>query len=459
MSDFLTVLRTKLQTKIDERTAAKAALDAILAAPATEGRADLTDAESAAFTEARAKVNALDTELDGADGIKARIADLEQMEARRHEAAAKAPTSPVRVGAEARTYSLETERRDGVNFLADLVNRRDDPGAAQRIQQHMAEERIHRPGLEARAVATTAFAGLTVPQYLTDMVAPKRKAGRPLANIANKHMLPAQGMTVEISRITSESSAAVKTQNAATSETNMDDTTLSVPVLTFAGQQTASIQAIRRSTGVDTTIIADLLGNVETLLDQTMIREATVGLNAVTDANLDIAYTDASPTAAELWPKLFDAIQQVQTNHYGGVSHFVMHPRRFWWLASNVGTSFPFVNLIGAGPQSGGGVTSYGYGEGPSGYLAGLPVIVDANVDIRYTAGTGTAGTEDAIYAVTADEVHLWEDDTVVIEAKETAAAALGVLFVVYKFAAYTVGRYPNAHARINGTGLATPAF
>ena len=35
MSDFLTVLRTKLQTKIDERTAAKAALDAILAAPAT----------------------------------------------------------------------------------------------------------------------------------------------------------------------------------------------------------------------------------------------------------------------------------------------------------------------------------------------------------------------------------------------------------------------------------------
>jgi len=53
MSDFLTVLRTKLQTKIDERTAAKAALDAILAAPATEGRADVTDAETAAFTAAR----------------------------------------------------------------------------------------------------------------------------------------------------------------------------------------------------------------------------------------------------------------------------------------------------------------------------------------------------------------------------------------------------------------------
>jgi len=112
-------------------------------------------------------------------------------------------------------------------------------------------------------------------------------------------------------------------------------------------------------------IIADLLGNVETLLDQTMIREATVGLNDITDANLDIAYTDASPTAAELWPKLFDAIQQVQTNHFGGVSHFVMHPRRFWWLASNVGTSFPFVNLIGAGPQAGGSVQAPATAKAP----------------------------------------------------------------------------------------------
>lgn len=66
MSDFLTVLRTKLQTKIDERTAAKAEVDAILAVPAAEGRSDLTDAETAAFTEARAKVNALDV-TDPAD--------------------------------------------------------------------------------------------------------------------------------------------------------------------------------------------------------------------------------------------------------------------------------------------------------------------------------------------------------------------------------------------------------
>jgi hypothetical protein len=132
-----------------------------------------------------------------------------------------------------------------------------------------------------------------------------------------------------------------------------------------------------------------------------------------------------------------------------------MHPRRFWWLASNVGTSFPFVNLVGAGPQSGGSVMGTGYGSGPSGYLAGLPVIVDANIATNLGAGTN----EDAIYIVAADECHLWEDDVVVIRAEQTAAASLGVLFVAYKYFAYTVSRYTNAVARVNGTGLVTPTF
>ena len=454
MSDFLTVLRTKLQTKIDERTAAKAELDAILAVPTAEGRADLTDTETAAFAEARGKVNALDTDIDA---VQARVAELAPMEARRFEAAAKAPTTAARVKSEARTYSADAEQRDGVSFLHDLAagQRFGDPDANQRLARHMAEERVERPGVEQRAVATSAFAGLVVPQYLVDMVAPTRRGGRPLADIANKHPLPGSGMTVNISKITTGSSTAIQTQNAGASETNMDDTLLTIDVLTAAGQQTASIQALQRGSGIETVILGDLLGSVNTLVDSTMINQATTGLNAVTDAGLDIAYTDASPTAAELWPKLFDAVQQVQTNYFGGVSHLVMHPRRFWWIASNVGTSFPFVNLLGAGPQAGGSVNGTGYGSGIAGYLAGLPVVLDANAPTNLGAGTN----EDAIYAISADEVHLWEDAPVFIRAEQTAAASLGVLFVAYKYFAYSVSRYTSAHARINGTGLVTPTF
>jgi HK97 family phage major capsid protein len=455
---YLEELRAVVAAKLEERKAAQAALDNVLAIPTAEGRSELTDAENLEFVAKRDVLKALDQEIDT---LEERVADLTAEQERRDNLARVSAQVPAVGGAkvisEARTYNPQNDKR-GHRFFADVASRQYDPDAAERLARHMNEERLERQrdGRELRAVGTSAFVNLVVPQYLTDMVAPKRKAMRPLANIANAHPLPAQGMTVEISRITTGSSVAVQaTQNSAVSETNMDDTALSIAVKTSAGQQTASRQAIDRGAGIDDVIIQDLLGALETNIDNTLITEATTGLDAVTDANLDVAYTDASPTAAELWPKLFDAVQQVQTNHFGGVSHFLMHPRRFWWLASQVGTNFPFVNLTGAGPQAGGSVTTAGYGDGPSGYLAGLPVIVDANVATNLGAGTN----EDAIYAVSADEVHLWEDDTTYIRTEEVNASTLGVLFVVFRYWAYTVSRYPNAHARINGTGLITPTF
>ena len=81
-------------------------------------------------------------------------------------------------------------------------------------------------------------------------------------------------------------------------------------------------------------------------------------------------------------------------------------------------------------------------------------MIVDANVPTNLGGGT-----EDAIYAISAEELHLWEDDAVFIRAEQTNAASLGVLFVAYKYFAYTASRYTSAHARISGTGTATPTF
>lgn len=438
-------MKTLLDLVREERAAKLAPAEALIKTAEAEAR-NLTDDEFAQVKAAREAVNPLDE----------RIAELTDL-AERSAAAAKVlpAVGGAKVTREARTYNPDAERMEGISFLRDLVAPSFDTAAQERLHRHMAEERTLRPGIEQRAVATTAFAGLVVPQYLVDMYAPTRRAGRPLANIANSHTLPAQGMTVELSRITTGSSAALQTQNSATSETNMDDTALSIAVQTAAGQQTASIQAIQRGAGIEQVILSDLFGAVETLVDSTMITQATTGLNAVTDAGLDVAYTDASPTAAEAWPKLFDAIQQVQTNYFGGATHILMHPRRFWWFASSVGTNFPFVNLVGAGNQAGGSVLGTGYGEGPSGFLAGLPVIVDANIATNLGAGTN----EDAIYIVSAPEVHLWEDDVVFINAPQTNAASLGVLFVAYKYFAYSVSRYSTAHARINGTGLVTPTF
>ena len=462
MSDFLTVLRTKLQTKIDERTAAKAALDAILAAPATEGRADLTDAESAAFTEARAKVNALDTELDGADGIKARIADLEQMEARRHEAAAKAPTNRVSVKSEARTYSKENDR-GGVGFLRDVAARTyGDFGAMQRLDRHMQEERVERadymPGIEQRDIGTSAFAGLTVPQYLTELVAPKIRNKRPFADICRAVPLPAQGMTVNISRITTGTAAAAQASEAgAVQETDADDTLLTINVRTISGQQDLSRQVLDRTTGGDSVIIEDLIGAYHEELDrQILVADGTSGTHLGVknvSGNVAVTYTDESPTA-ELHPKMADLLQQISSS-VDDMTHFVMHTRRWWWLASQLGSTFPLVTVAGAGMQQVGTVGDTSYQGGGRGYL-GAGVVLDRNIET--TLG---GGTEDAIYGVNANECFLWEDPSapLLIRAEQTGAGNLLVKFVVYGYSAFTAGRYAGATGDLTGTGLAAPTY
>jgi HK97 family phage major capsid protein len=462
--DFLTVLRGKVAELIAERDAAKAELDATLSVPSAEAR-DLNADESAAFEAARAKIADVDARLDEK---RARIAELEAIEARQAAEAAVRPTSTLPAGesvvrSEERTYSKGSERR-GISFIADVVNGTigGDFGAQQRLNRHRTEERIEwGDQIESRAAGdalTSAFAGLTVPQYLTDMAAPLARAGRPFADICNSHPLPADGMTVNISRITTGVTAAAQaTELAAVSSTSIDDTLLTVDVRTYAGQQTLSRQAVERSTGADSIVLSDLMRAYHTALDSAIINGdgnsgVHLGVRNVS-GNAASTYTDASPTAAECWPKLFDLVSQIQAGVFLGVSHFVMHPRRFWWLVSQVGTTFPFIQV--AGIERGGTVDSRDYENGPSGFLGGIPVIVDANIPTNLGGGT-----EDTIIAVVASECHLWEDQgPLMIRAEQTAAASLGVLLVVYGFSAFTAGRYPLATGDVTGTGLAAPTF
>lgn len=460
--DFLTQLREKLNARIAERSAAKAELDAILVAPTAEAR-DLNDDEASKFADVKSKIGAADTDIDA---LNARIAELAAIEARQHEAAAVAPKGGAKVTSEARTYSPEAERQEGRSFFVDLVAQTSDPDAADRVRRHVAEERVERRGyvqgaLERRDVGTGAFAGLTVPQYLVDLAAPVRRALKPTADLANQWALPAQGMTVEISRITTGSAAAAQaTENSGVQETDMDDTLLSVPVRTIAGQQDVSIQALRRSTGVDRIVLQDLISAHDTNLGfQVINSDSTSGTHRgvlQTSGIVAVTYTSGSPTAAATYPQLFNLISQVQSGVFMGISHFVMHPRRWNWLASQVGTNFPFLQLAQNAPQVAGQVTSRAYG-GVVGNIAGVDVVVDANIPTNLGAGTN----QDIIIGVTQEELHLWTDPNapLFIEAPQVGAGNLTVKYVVYSFSAFTAGRYPGAHGTIGGTGLVTPTF
>ena len=303
------------------------------------------------------------------------------------------------------------------------------------------------------------FAGLIVPQFLTELAAPFARAGRPFLDVARKHQLPDQGLVISISKVTTGSATAVQTEGAAVQETNMDDTKLDVSIVTVAGQQNVSRQSIERGTNIDSLVMADLVSAYHTNLDSLFVTTSATSLtNVITQV---VTYTDASPTVPELYPKLADAIQRIQTNFFAGPNFILMHPRRLAFILASLDDqkrplAVPVPNFNGQpAVAAGNGAPVYGN----SGYtILGLPVITDANV----ITTNGAGANEDVIIFGNTQEAHLFEQgsgEPMMLRFEQPKAAELDVTMIVYGYSAFTANRYPNAFSLIGGTGLVTPTF
>lgn len=447
-----------LDKLLDRREAVKVEMDAILDAVAAENRTDLTDGESAKVDALVEESRSLDSKIQTQKAQADSDAKLAEIRSAVSDVAMPKATATTKIVSEPRTYTADS----GNSFIADAFNAqyKNDFAAQDRLARHSREESIER-----RDVGTGAFSGLVIPQYLVDLAAPFARAGRPTCDFAtNKHVLPAAGMTLNISRMTTGTSTAVQaTENSAVSETDSDDTLLTIDVRTIAGQQDLSKQVIERGSGVDAFVVQDLIRSWHTTLDNQVLNGSgasgqvlgirnTAGVNTTT-------YTDASPSVADLYPKLADAYQEIQTASFMNPTHWIMHPRRLAFLMASIdGSDRPLVLPALNGPlnavATGAGAASYGN----SGYtLMGLPIITDANVVTNAGAGTN----EDEIYCVTAPELHLWEQSgsPFALTFDATGAGSLTVKSVVYGYTAFSAGRYPGAVSIISGTGLVTPTF
>lgn len=466
IDELISSIEVEQAAALKRRDSATTEIKGILAVAGQDGRSNLTDEEDTRVDELTARREKAVEDLKGIRGKLEHALRVKAEEAESANDSDRVTTTTasreavkdrpiIQVGAEERTYHPGNDPT-GRQFFLDVLRRKvtGDVESDHRLARHMAEERVERGKYLERAVGTSAFAGLTVPQYLTDLYAPDAKALRPFADACNGHVLPSSGMSIEISKITTASGAANQaSQNSAVQETNMDDTVLSVAVKTAAGQQTVSRQAIERGTGIEEVVVQDLFGEVETVLDNTLLNEASTGLTNVANSN---SYTDASPTAAELYPVITEAAGAAETAFLqrAPVDLIVMHPRRWYWLLGSLTANHPLLNSGQPGNASGVDFREQ-YGSGFRGTLAGLPVVVDANV---LTDGS-TDDNEDEVYVVSSRECHLWEDGSapMFIRAEQTAAASLGVLLVAYKYYAYTHNRYSSAQQKIAGTGLVAP--
>jgi hypothetical protein len=381
------------------------------------------------------------------------------------------------VTSEERTYSAHRDKsfdtrsgtfrkgaRPGADFQRDVVAAfAGNLSAMQRLQAHETEERIDRrangtAGYLDRAVATSALSGIVVPQYLTEYYAAQPTTGRPFADICTPHPLPETGMSAFIGKVTTGTNVDDQaSEGTAVAETDIDDTLLTLPIRTAAGQQTVSRQGIDRGIGTEDVILGDMYKRWASNLDRKLLNVATDGLTNVATA---VTYTDATPTAAELWPKLLNA----QADAVGALLDMatgplvtLMHSRRWFWLQSQVGTSWPFIGQPGIGTQQGGVNYAELYGRGFAGVLPnGSAVVMDNNIATNLGAGTN----EDEAYAVDPGECHLFEDPSapMFIRAEQTKAANLQVLLVLYGYYAFTFARVSHAR-KVAGTGMVTPTF
>ena len=446
-----------LDQLVTEREEISATMEGVVTRAADDHR-DLSEPEDANLRDLKTRADKLDARISELRAVQ--VSNLEAAKLRAEvqatddsEHRSAAGIANVSVRSEPVTY----DGRNGESFFSDMYRSQalGDFKASERLQRHQSES-----DLEQRASGNTGnYAGLVVPQYLTELAAEKAQAGRPTANVVRNLPLPAEGMSVNLSRVTTSSSAAVQSaENAAVSDTTIDDTLLTAPVVTVAGMQNISRQAIDRGTGLDQLIFEDLTMSYATALDSAiLVGDGTGGtpVGIIETAGVGLVdVDDASPTAAETYQQLVKAIGTVSAARYLPPNMIVMHPRRAAYIAGGLDSNnrplfqpsaVTASNVTGTGDFARYGTAAF--------TVAGVPVVTDANIPINLGAGTD----EDVALIMRTDDVILWEvpgTDPAFVQYDSVGSGTLTVRMVAFGYSAFIV-RQPSSVCLLTGTLMA----
>lgn len=373
--------------------------------------------------------------------------------------------SRVSIGHESRMYVAQEHRAPGApDYLHDLMRAQihNDPSAGERLARHSREVEVESPDIYHRVTTSGGAGAFVPPAYLTAAWAEYARAGRPVANLVTQMALPPEGMTVYIPKITTPTQTGVQTTEGDTIDTaDLDETTLSVPVRTIAGYTDLSRQSIDRGQMFESVVFGDLAADYARRLDTQIINGdgtsgAHTGLLNTSSINT-VTYTDASPTLAELWPKLASAVGQVVSQRFSGPTAIILNPSTWAWMLSVLDSSSrPFVTTSGAGPNNAVGISNAPTYDGSAGTIMGLPVILDGNVPS--TLG-GTSTETRIIIADFRDSLLLEDSAPVQAKFEQVGSANLVVRLQVWGYSAFTAARQPKAVSVIAGTGLITPSL
>jgi HK97 family phage major capsid protein len=433
------------------RDEAEARLNTLIDTATTEDR-DLTDDEAAQVSAIKADLERRDAQIAEQEALEQRAAAAAEQRARH---AAAIPTASIEV-----TRAEATYRPDGgVSFFRDLLSAAKGDGEAhERLRRNNAEgeARERRDG----TTGATSMGSFIPPIWLVEEMAERARVGRVLAPFMREGGFPSTN-SITIPRITTGSAVAGQAgDNAAVQETDIVTAQLTRPTVTIAGQQDVSIQSLDLSPfPVDRIIFADLEAAYQAELDRQILRGSgtneLLGLNQVAGINT-VSYTDASPTAPELYPKFGDAMQQIHSNRFAPAELASMHPRRWAWISTAVDTAGRPLG-IPAGGAAFNPAATFGpiAAQGIVGYLSnGLPVVVTGS----HATNLG-GGTEDQVVVFRPSDCLLMESPLRSRVLTDVLSGNLTVRLQLFAYANFFAGRFPASISTIGGTGLIAPTF
>jgi HK97 family phage prohead protease len=261
------------------------------------------------------------------------------------------------------------------------------------------------------AANTTDNAGLVPTRQLTEVINPLANADRPFIDAISKGVLPDAGMTFEIPKISQVPTVAVTAEEAAPSDTDLNDSYLSVTVQKFAGQQTFSVEILDRSSPA---FFAELVKNMEfAYAKATDARVATVVAAAATDGG------NRTMSAANLLDFVSDAAVSVYANTLGFAQNIIVSADQ-WGAIMGLVDSTNRAIYSASNPMNNGGSVS---ATSLKGNVNGLNLYVDRNL-----SGTG----DGTIIVVNPDSYTWYESPTFKLEAAVIATGQINVAYYGY---------------------------
>ena len=463
-----------LKALMQRRSALKTKLEALHASAVGdngEARA-FTDAENAEFDAGMAELRTLDERIvevreaqareDAAGAFRAEAgADApDAVEARSAASGTKVTDPPLYVASGGTGHSYF---RDMAAVALNTAGRADATDRLVRNSRRVADEQ--------RALGNTNTTGgsggeFAPPTWLVSEYIKLARAGRVTANLLKRGEVPDGTSSINLPKVLTGTTVAIQsTQNTALSQTDLTTGFVSTGFTTVGGKEVVSQQIIDQAAlPFDQVVLADLAAAYATQIGTQIYFGAGTGANNNSVINgLNNATTIAAnqavlgtATVQAFYSKAAGMMSSFVTNRFEEPTHWLMHPRRWYWLLASVDTqNRPLVvpNAVAYNPIATDSPDTTV--QGVAGMFLGLPVVIDPNIPTALGVGTN----QDEVFLIKADDMWLFESTPKAEAFRETYADSIGVLFRLYSYAGTILNRYNTSIATMNGVGLVAPTF